>query len=472
MTLEGARARGEKLRARSDSATTKDPVLSSQSGPGGWLMIVTQSNHWIRVGAATMALLLCQACGHGADRSKHAHDAGSDVVALPHDSGAPDGSETHYPPLKWGLDAGLLPDNVEPQRIPLPPRPAWNPAIPLGSPGWKKSNVPFCSEDVAMLSPRVWANSAAVYVTVSSSCFEVLDSPPITCNWDPVQGGSGALTVYKNDGTGWKRIYRHAAGGGGPMQQWIDGRLVIPLSDCPQALIADDGTATCIWTGSGTFAPMDASVTPGGNLFVLGMDGPSPYVFQVWKYDGVTWTNTKTWNEGLSYPLSSPVRLVNGFLVEKDDGGVLWVGDPAQPSQLTPISGVPFLAGQPEWTYGTTDVLLSNPAGGLAHYDASQWMLTEPVFGTLDAQAYATYIVQMWGAPDRSVFMRSDGIVGFGRWRAGTPFQIISTGLGISDFWGTTSTEVFLAAGDRAFNDYACGNLSLLWYDGVVFHEF
>lgn len=400
------------------------------------------------------AFLLCLACGCTPENGR----------VSTQEAGALDSGQDGSLVSNWGKDSGL-PDNVEPTRLPLPPRPAWNPDIPLGSPGWKQSTVPFCSEDVAFLHPFVWATPGEVYVAVNAACLSAESIP--TCNWDPALGGYVGGTVYKNDGTGWKRIYRHSAGCSGPMEGYVDGRLALALGDCPQALIADDGTATCIWTGSADFLPLSATVT-GGMLFVIGVDPPAYSALELWKYDGVGWTKTKTWSESTNQTVAPPsVTLINGFLVERDDAGVFWVGAPAQPDSVTPISGAPPGQTGGQWTYGGPDLLLGYSNGGVAHFDGAQWVL--------GASGFTGVLPKMWGAPDHTVFFNAEANagVGFGRWSSGVGTPIfVSSMLSVDDFSGTTSTEVFLAVTDLSFSAYSCGSTFLLWYDGSVFHPF
>lgn len=412
--------------------------------------------------AAFGLLLLSPACGSGADRSKAVADASS----MPDASTAKDGSavkDVATTPLV-GYEGGLLPDNVEPTRIPLPPRPMWNPDVPLGGPGWRQSIIPFCSEDVAGLDARIWSNGAAVYVSVASNC-AIFDAP-MTCNWATTQGG--AVTVYKNDGTGWTRIYRHSTTGSSaaPITGYPDGRIVLLNADCPVRLVQPDGTGTCIWTGGAQFQASSATVTPAGSLFVAGTgDSTSSAPSELWQYDGGAWTKSMTSTDALAW--------ANGFLVGYDNAGTLWVRDPTQEGGVTSISGVPLgiytTVGRNFyglWTYGASESLLATAMGGLAHYDGVQWVTLDTGLGNA--------ITRLWGASDRTMFGAARGPVNwFGRWGAGVVSQIFaSASVGVTDIFGNSSTEVFVSVGDPSLGAYTCGGIVLLWFDGTVFHPF
>jgi len=64
-----------------------------------------------------------------------------------------------------------------------------------------------------------------------------------------------------------------------------------------------------------------------------------------------------------------------------------------------------------------------------------------------------------------------------GRWKAGA-FEPLyqerpdASYMPFVDMWGNSSTEVFFAVTDYAFQSYACGTAFLLWFDGTAFHQF
>lgn len=132
------------------------------------------------------------------------------------------------------------------------------------------------------------------------------------------------------------------------------------------------------------------------------------------------------------------------------------------------MRGVPAGGYSTAWFYGANDFLLGNNYGGLVHYDGSQWSFLDT--GLRDS------ISAMWGASNGTVFMYSQGAIG--RWKAGAFEALLQGSLdashnpGFTDMWGNSSTEVFFAINDYAFESYTCGSTFLVWFDGTVFHQF
>lgn len=344
-------------------------------------------------------------------------------------------------------------------RTELPPRPAWSPTFPLGKPGWRNSTTPFCSEDVAELSTRVWSTNDAVYVLVGANC-ATLDRR-FACNFS---GVSGSVVLYKNDGAGWKSFYRRYDGGGTMIRGYPDGRLVLLGGDCPVTLFDQGGSPKCIWSGPPSFYGVAAVVNDAGELFVLGSYNDGSATQELFEYDGAQWTSIKTWTGDFA---PGVLRTSGATVFVAGGQQYVWSYDPGSRTE-SQMRGVPAGGYSAAWFYGSNDFLLGNGYGGLVHYDGSQWSFLDT--------ALRDSILTMWGASDGTVFMYSQGAIG--RWKAGAFEALHQERLDAShiqlfaDMWGNSSTEVFFAVNDYAFQSYACGTTFLVWFDGTAFHQF
>jgi hypothetical protein len=352
----------------------------------------------------------------------------------------------------------------EPPRITLPARPVWQPTLPLGAPGWRSSTIPFCSEEVAKLSPSVWSTPGAVYVLVGSNC-NALDGTP--CN--VVSSDYSTANLYKNDGSGWQRIYRRIITTSEPgfvgITGFPDGRVLMSGEKCAVLQVDDLGVETCLWPGAVPFSYGRAAVVEGTALLVLGDSLDVPGATGVWKFDGSSWTSLRTWTNDMPVALAAGA----GTAVAAGYNLLAWTFDLASGAGSA-LPGVPASDYTSAWTYGPTSTLLANVAGGIAHNDGSKWTTLDTHFNDM--------ISGMWGAADGTVFLFSQA--NFGRWNAGTfvpTFAPTSDGGAYPshyfvDMWGNSPTEVFLAVNDRAFGGYTCGTTFLVWFDGQAFHQF
>jgi hypothetical protein len=421
--------------------------------------------------ALLMALSLWQGCGRTSeDAQQHAPPAGTGPGGGG-GSGATGGSAGEGNRNGSGGAAGstagssgasgTASDGGEPPQPEPPPRPTWKPRFPLGAPGWRGSTVPFCSEDIATLEPRIWSTDGVVYLRVHASCNSLAGDP---CNLAHAARGP-IESLYRNDGSGWQRIYRREMADvpvGTLITGYQDGRLVISDENCPLLQVEPSGAALCLWPEQSTFYPI-ATATAGDVLVVLGAYGTESVPTELWKHDGTAWAKLHTWTAD---PPSSLAAF--GTTAVAAGRNRLWTFDLASGTGAANPK-VPAAAYYSVWTYGANDVLLGSQYGGLAHYDGSRWTTTDTEF--------RDSLYNMWGAADGAVFTYSQA--SFGRWKAGT-FDAIVPGIDSSllpshyfaDIWGNSATEVFLAVNDGAFKGYACGWLFLVWFDGTTFHQF
>jgi hypothetical protein len=351
---------------------------------------------------------------------------------------------------------GTLPDGGVTHTT-LPPRPAWNPVIPLGTPGWRKSTVPFCSEDVAGLSPRVWSNDGVVYVMVGADCNSFAH---MACNYV----GINSVAVYSNDGTGWRTLYHRHDVSGGAITGYADGRLVLLGGECAVTSFDRNGTPSCIWTGRSDFFGTAAVAIDSGELFVLGAYTDGSRTQELHAYDGRSWTSIKTWESDVA---PGALRTDGSTVFVGGGKQYVWTFDPVQRTE-SEMRGVPAGEYWTSWFFGRTDFLLGNTLGGLVHYDGAKWTL-------LDTPVDEAFF-GMWGAADKTAFVYSQGTIG--RWNAGAfetlhrDYYDAGNTQYVTDVWGNSSTEVFFAVNDNAFQPYTCGATFLVWFDGTTFHQF
>ena len=251
--------------------------------------------------ALLMALSLWQGCGQRSEHAEqHAPPAGTAAGAgggsggKGGSAGEGSGSGGEAAGSSGGSSgaSGTASDGGE--RPDFPPRPTWTPRFPLGAPGWRGSTVPFCSEDVARLEPRIWSTDGAVYLRVYASCNSLAGDP---CNL--ARPATGPIeSLYRNDGSGWQRIYRREpardAYVGAIITGYQDGRLVISDENCPLLQIDLDGGKLCLWSEQSTFVPR-AAVTAGDVLVVLGTYATESVPAELWKHDGTAWAKLQVW---------------------------------------------------------------------------------------------------------------------------------------------------------------------------------
>jgi hypothetical protein len=266
----------------------------------------------------------------------------------------------------------------------------------LGAPGWRNSTVPFCSEIVGNLQPRVWSNSDSVYVLVSSTCNSF---DHIACN----TGNAATVRLYRNDGSGWSVLFETEKSGTGAIAGYPDGRVVLAGDGaCPVTVVRPDGTSSCLLDEA--FVSQAVAVSGTQNLFVLGSYSADPGTTVLVKHDGTGWSTTKRW------PNAQPGALAAG-------ASTLLIAGPSQMAEVVDTSSdvvsslpnVPAGDDAAAWVYGANDILLGDAIGRVSPFAGSEWATVDSGFNDV--------LGDMWGDPDGSVFFYSQGA--FGRWHAG-----------------------------------------------------
>ena len=342
----------------------------------------------------------------------------------------------------------------------LPLRPIWNPGSPLGSPGWEGSTIPLCSPQIGVMASQVWSTPGVVYALVTTTCASIgCDS--CRCN---IPEDSGFEVLYRNTGAGWNSIYQASVGSLDPsadMAGYPDGRVVIGTSGVNEvggvAVIQANGQSSRILAESAS----DLAIG-GQDLFAwVDGEGDASEDLALLDYNGTSWRQVGAW-PSLRRPFvatSGNAVLVAGLREVAAAGSI--------GGTLAPLSGVPAADYTAGWIYALNDVFLGNGIGELVHYDGATWSSVQSGLDSVD---------RIWGAPDHTLFLASR--TQLVRWKDGVFTTIwtlegdTATSASIISLWGNSASEVFFSVQDFAFQNYTCGPLFLLRFDGTTVHEF
>jgi len=337
--------------------------------------------------------------------------------------------------------------------------PAWNPKIPLGTPGWEMSQVPLCdTHQGAPLQYGIWADARDVYTTIAQDCGVNAGSGGIEC-------GKQGLGLQFNDGTGWQLLLADPAASGAHVRG-LPGGPAILLGYGPPNTQSD--SVTFVTDSMVTVQPSLGLGQPVSSAGVFGVDADHAYGFALHLADTAS-TTVREYSAGTWSTLAT-VPITNSYAIWADQNEVVVVGADQSiyvkkgSADFVPLAGAPAGDYWSVWGFTATDLWFGNSVGQLVHYDGSAWHVipteaSDPLYA-------------LWGA-DGQIFFISAGST-FGRWNGVAAETLIapSTGLTISDVWGRSSKEVFLAINDPSFASYHCGQYFAVWFDGARFHRF
>ena len=321
---------------------------------------------------------------------------------------------------------------------------SWDPPFALGSPGWRSSTVPFCTNNSGgFLAYDIWSDSRGVFALAFASC-NVLGN--VAC------GNQGASLQF-NDGTGWKAVYRSMTADELRLTGIDGGAAVLSGGACGITLVdPTSGQATC------------ASVLPNLSGAAFGVSATSAYVWDganLDHFDGANWSPFAT----LPFPISgfyadSHIAVAVGFgqaIALKADGA----------STFQALPNVPAGDYGSVWAFAANDIWAGNRAGQLVHYDGAAWQ----VFESGSADTTGDGVSQLWGSAGQLFFRTGSE---FGRW-SGTAAELLLTKndrIVVSGIWGNSPTEVFVSLFDTNYMASSCEGLFALYYDGHAFHQF
>ncbi len=352
-----------------------------------------------------------------------------------------------------------------------PPAPAWQPPIPLGTPGWQQSTVPICDSHQGNTdSSAVWLDARGVFSLVSAKC--VITASGGSCDQSTV-----GLELQFNNGTGWQPIYE-VNSGTAPLTGFPPtGPLVIPgyslSADDPnysQSITLVGGTtAESLDPGSVQLISQSTTTADSNSFAILNFFGVGPnHGYALINEADFTTRVLLEYQNGSWNKLST---LAFGALAIWADADTIALAGSNQSIALRLpgttnfklIDGVPVGDYVSVWGSSSNNIWAGNMAGQLAQFDGSAWQVIQT--NANDS------INKLWGANGVLYYITSSE---FGRWN-GTQLEVLipaSAGLQMRDLWGRSQNEVFLALSDHTFAQYKCGDKFLVWFDGTSFHQF
>lgn len=402
--------------------------------------------HWFLRALPILPFLAAVGCGGSTGGDSPSGSAGGGATGVGGGTGGASGAGTA------GISSGgaLAGAGVTDDR---PPRPEWNPPIPLGSVGWQDSEEPFCAPQQGhQLAFRVWADASAVHAVFGTTCDSLSDSG--------CQGRQG-VSLWKNDGNGWQ------------IELDLGGVDAITLGGLP-------GGATLLGTVKdgrpGIYTVEDGKLVLShalDNLSDLQLFGVGPkHAYarngsQVLEFRNGSWRALET--------LPEQVLSISGgddFVVAAGLNQSIYLKQGS--AAFEALSKVPAGDYTASWAFAADDIWAGNSDGQLVHYDGSSWHIMET--GSHDKTGSG--IVALWGDDDTVYFMT---FTEFGRATEAGAELLFSRSpsaqpsepyFSPQSLWGKSKDELFLTISDGAFEQYACGAAFLTWFDGAKFHQF
>jgi hypothetical protein len=327
------------------------------------------------------------------------------------------------------------------------PAQPWKPHFDLGTPGWRNSTTPFCTERFGGIrGPQVWSDDGTVFALVSATA---------ACGEDYAPCGGQGSTVYSNSGRGWATLQRlpgsnlHVKLAGFP-----GGSLLLDDLDCGIRIMDRSGNTRCMFEDTRRIGVRDLFAAGDGSAYAL-IGG------ELMKLTGETWApfgNVKT----VDY--SGAVWGDSGRIVLVDSEKLAVQGDAS--GRFVALPNAPSAWFSEVWVSGK-DVWLADQLGVLHHFDGTRWR-------SIDTGLKAE-ILGLWGSRDGVLYFYSGA--GFGRWNGAAIelFAIPPSGLqfvAFSSIWGNSASEVFVGVQDLLLRKSPCSGSFILFFDGKQFHRF
>lgn len=325
----------------------------------------------------------------------------------------------------------------------------WRSDFPLGAPGWKQSSEPFCDLNQGRLrGVSVWADQRGVFSLVSEECVPVGRDLPY-CPEE--RRAASGMSLNFNDGTGWRVLADADVYSSFDLTGFEGGALMVGQPECAAALVdVDSGMTNCTLAAASDPFVRRSFVVNESLAYLIDPAGLHEYRAGAWSLldDALPDTINAVWaNDEVVY-------LAGEFQP--------YVWDQHR-SELRALSNAPAARYTAVWGFAGDDVWFGNSAGQLTHYDGDGFSR-----GQIPSGIEYPGITALWGDAGQLFFSMYDR---FGRV---TPELELETLLAAQTlgFWGTSPNEVFLAVGDSAYENTACGEAFLLYFDGSAFHRF
>jgi hypothetical protein len=259
------------------------------------------------------------------------------------------------------------------------------------------------------------------------------------------------VSLNFNDGTGWRVLMDAETSAAFDLNGFDRGPLLVGQPACSAALV-DVGSKTTRCTLPATDDPFEhrSFVVSESLAYLVDQAGLHEYRAGVWSLltEALPEAINALWaNEQVVY-LAGEYQLYS------------WEQNGAE---LSAVPNAPAARYTAVWGFASDDVWFGNSAGQLTHYDGQSFSR-----GPIPKGIEYPGITALWGHSGELFFSMMKR---FGRvTRAGEHETVLNAE--VRDFWGTSPTDLFLAVGDSAFDDTACGGGFLLYFDGSEFHRF
>lgn len=330
---------------------------------------------------------------------------------------------------------------------------AWAPvAVPLGAPGWRTSQEPFCDSHQGDLGANsVWADTRGVFAIVREACIpRGRDLPSCTEQGRMAEGTS----LNFNDGSGWRVVVDQDLWG--DLTGIENGPLLSQTSDCAVLEVQPEvRTTRCALDASNALSLRRPFVVGPGLAYAIGER-------TLYGWRGGRWS---TLVERAPEPLNALWASEAIVYVAGDYG--LYSYTPGSDAELRELPNAPAAQYTSAWGFSDSDVWFGNSAGQLTHYDGQDFTRTSAVSGEYPG------ITGLWGNTSVLYFISWKS---FGRLAEGHVETLIDGNLPDAplqkSLWGTSPNDVFLALGEPAFRETTCGGALFLYFDGQEFHRF
>lgn len=353
-----------------------------------------------------------------------------------------------------GAPPNLWEQSTAPPLDTRPAAPAWEPPFEVGEPGWQDSVEPFCDSLQDMISAQeVWADERGVFVFVSSDCNILANGQ--TC-------AATGSSIHRNTGSGWEQVFYTPATGGYELNGIAHGSLLLIAGGLVEFEL-DGRTKVSSLPGV-----LHTSVRA-KDVYALSQtvsEYEDEYALYLRSDEQREWKLIRELDDGVLGMFATEEGVLatmhNQVVFIADDGSLTEIPD-------TPAGFYQDIWGQSEHDFYVAQA----PNRIMQHYDG-EWSVAHEV-GWVDG-GHAPEDIRLWGTEDKLFYASANE---FGMIDAEGEVQVIVDleddgleGLQFEDLWGRSEDEVFLTYSASSLNEYACGGLGLLWYDGDELHRF
>lgn len=361
---------------------------------------------------------------------------------------------------------------AEPYVDDRPPRPPWQPTVPVGSTGFGQSTDLLCQKYYAASTElRLWSSPLGVY-----ALYEAIDGCLTLDENNPC--GHEGWSLQFNDGHGWRAVFDVKVSpepGDVPRFRKLTGYSASPVDD---VLVATTYDSIQFLPAAPSDPPLTSATSQ--QYAVRSLAAVNQDVF--FPADRRDLGYALDGNQVLKWtPLSGWITLAQlpdiAQAIYGDANTIVVVGEEAvyrasaSTGQFESLTGLPqstsdiwSFGGVSVWAFSLNDIWIGTFAGELAHFDGSAWQL-HPT-GTVGSGD--PMVRTLWGKDGQLYYSTS---AEFGRWN-GERVEPLLSNISVSAVTARALDEVFVGIYDERYHGYACGGHFTLFYDGAEFHPF